>query len=301
MPAEMQAKDREALLAAADPIATAVAAQNFDLLQASLLPAEIPDWEGIKATIQGAKALTQGGTPQWRTSYLLDATELKGSEDTQFFCTNPDSSMTVTVNLRNLPPGKYALMVADFAGTPLAGQLGLILGFDGKWKLGGIYAREGALDGHDGVWFWTHASEVGKKDMNWSAWFSYDTARWLLMPVDFVSTPHLEKMNAEQQKLKAPAESLPLTVTGAGPDAGKSWRITAAHIDTTLHVGDLALVYEGTGLTEPAAARAEAVAVMSGLLRVHPGLRETFHGLWAYAEKDGRQSYAIELAMKDIP
>jgi hypothetical protein len=72
-------------------------------------------------------------------------------------------------------------------------------------------------------------------------------------------------------------------------------------VDTTLHFADLGLTYDGTGVTDPLAARAEAVSVMSGLLRLHPELRPAFHGLWAYAEKDGKRSYAIELAMHDIP
>jgi hypothetical protein len=301
--AGLQPSDREALLTAGNTFAEAVAAQNLDLLQSSLLPAVTGDWEGIRTVAQGAKPLVQGGNLAWGDAYLLDATELKAPADTQFFCTNADSQATMTVNLRNLPPGRYALMIGDYTGAPLAGQLALILGTDasagGKWKLGGMFAREGALEGHDGVWYWTRARELAGKKAVWPAWFSYDAARWLLLPVDFLSSPHLEKLNREQSQAGSnPADALPLTVTG---DGGKSWKITALHLDATLHHDDLALAYEGSGLTEPQAARAEAVAVMSSLLKLHPDLRENFHGLWAYAEKDGRQSYAIELAMHDIP
>jgi hypothetical protein len=302
--AQMAAADRDALIAAADPLAAAVAAQNFDLLQSSLVPAVIPDWDGIKSVAQNAKPVLQSGELHWRTAYLLDATELKGPSDAQFFCTNVDNSLTVTVNLRSLPPGRYGLMLGDYPGSPMAGQLALILGYDSKWKLGGLYIREGALNGHDSVWYWTQARETVKKNAanSWSAWFTYDTARWLAVPVDFLSSPNLEKLNREQGLLKSPLDSLPMTVNPtAAVDAGKSWRITALHIDTTLHTADLALTYDSTGLTDPVAARHEAVAVMSGLLHDHPELRESFHGLWAYAEKDGKQSYAIELAMHDIP
>ena len=305
---EMQPADRDALIAAGNPIAGAVAAQNFDLLQASLLSSITGDWDSIRGVAQGAAPVLKGGQLQWRNLYLLDASDLKGPADTQFFCTNADSSMTVTVDLHALPQGKYALLIGDYPGSPLAGQLALILAADsaagGKWKLGGLFVREGSLEGHDGVWYWTQARALGQKNADqkaagWSAWFSYDTARWLLLPVDFMSTPNLEKLNREQMQLKAsPLDSLPITVSG---DGGKSWRVTALHLDTTLHTADLALTYEGTGLTEPAAARAEAILVMSALLKLHPELRESFHGLWAYAETDGKRSYAIELAMHDIP
>jgi len=301
--AELNPQDRDAILAAATPLAAAVANQNLDLLRSSLLSAVVGDWDGIKSAAQGAAPHLKGGTLHWRNAYLLDATDLKATSDTQFFCTNSDSSMTVTINLRSLPPGKYTLEIADYDGAPLAGQLAMILGYEGGWKLGGLFAREGALDGHDGVWYWTQAREQAKKNAGWDAWFDYDTARWLLVPVDFLSSPNLEKLNQEQMRLKSsPIDSLPITVKGAdgSTDAGKSWKVTGLRLDTTLHVADLALTYDSSGLTDPLASKAEATAVMSGLLKLHPELR-SFHGLWAYADKDGKHTYAIELAMHDIP
>jgi hypothetical protein len=300
----LQPAVRESLLAAGNTLAGAIAAQNFDLLQSSLLPAVAGDWDGIRSVAQAAKPLVQGGTLTWGDAYLLDASDLKAPADTQFFCTNADSSVTMTISLRSLPPGRYALLIGDYIGAPLAGQIALILGTTdagpvGSWKLGGIFAREGALEGHDGIWYWTHARELAKKKDSWSAWYSYDLARTLLLPVDFLSSPHLEKLNREQTQTSSnPGEGLPLTIPG---DGGKSWKITALHVDTTLHHADLALAYEATGQSDPAAARAEAIAVMSSLLKAHPELRENFHGLWAYAEKDGRQSFAVEQAMHDMP
>ena len=55
------------------------------------------------------------------------------------------------------------------------------------------------------------------------------------------------------------------------------------------------------GVTDPAAVRTEATAVLSAFLKAQPGLRENFHGLWAYAIKDGKQSPVIELPMAQIP
>lgn len=302
----LQPGDRQALLTAGNSIADAIASQNLDSLQADLLPAVIGEWDSIRSATQGAAPLFKGGKVYWGDGYLLDATDLKAPADTQFFCANADSAVTMTISLRSLPAGRYALLIGDYEGAPLAGQLALILGTDttagGKWKLGGVFAREGSLEGHDGVWYWRHARELATRKAEWSAWFSYDAARWLLLPVDFLSSPHLEKLNKEQSQLSAdPLNSLPLTVTGSGSDSGKSWKITALTLDTALHTPDIAVVYEGTGLTDPMAARAEAVAVMSAFLKLHPELRENFHGLWAYSEKDGRRSYAVEQAMHDIP
>ena len=60
--------------------------------------------------------------------------------------------------------------------------------------------RPGALDGHDGLWWWTHARELAKDGQpqidSWPAWYSYETARRLLLPVDFLSSPNLEKLGS---------------------------------------------------------------------------------------------------------
>ena len=276
---EMKPADLQALLAAATPLAESIAAQNFDSLRASLLPAVTGDWESIRNVAQSGAPLLKGGALHWRNAYLLDAPDLTAPTDAQFFCTNADSSTTVTINLHNLPKGRYALLMADYPGAPMAGQLGMILGFDTQWKLGGLFIREGALEGHDGIWYWNQARDQAKKSSGWDAWFSYDVARWLLLPLDFLSSPNLERLNAEQMRLKgSPIDSLPITAKAIenSPAAGKSWKITALHLDTTLHEPDLGLVYEGTGLTDPAASRAEATAVMSSLLRLHPELRPAF-------------------------
>ena len=61
------------------------------------------------------------------------------------------------------------------------------------------------------------------------------------------------------------------------------------------------MVYESTGVTDPAALRTEATAVLSSFLKAQPGIRANFHGLWAYADKDGKRTAVIELPMTQIP
>jgi hypothetical protein len=72
-------------------------------------------------------------------------------------------------------------------------------------------------------------------------------------------------------------------------------------LDPSLLHADLGVVYESTGVTDPAAQRTEAIAVLSAVLKAQPGVREIFHGLWAYAVKDGKQTPVLELLMAQIP
>jgi hypothetical protein len=295
-------QDRAALAAASEQLSAAVFAQDLTALQAALLPSEAQEWEGIRGAVEQAAPLVKGGQVQLRSIYLLDAASLTAPADTQFFCSNQSGSLTVTITMRALPPGRYAVALADAAGVPLGGQLGLILAWAGGsapgWRLAGLSVRPGILDGHDGVWYWTRAREAARTDLSWSAWYCYEAARSLLLPVDFLSSPNLEKLSQEQAQLKSsPQDAFPYSL----PDGARTWKIEDLRFDSSLHQADLGVVYESTGVTDPAALRTEAVAVLSALLKAQPGFRENFHGLWAYAVKDGKRTPVIELPMTQIP
>jgi hypothetical protein len=300
MPDEMGAPDRTALAAAGAQLAQAIVAQNLAAVKADLYPAEASAWDGIQATAQLAAPLTAGGHIAFRQAFLLDASTQTAAADTQFFCANSNGSMNVTITMRNLPPGKYAVLLADAQGAPQAGQIGLILAWNGPaaaWQLAGLSARPGTFDGHDGDWYWKHARELARNDP-WSAWFDYDAAAYLLLPVDFLSSPNLEKLRQEQQQISpAPPSVLPLTI----PAGDRSWKIDSVGIDPSLREPDLGLAYESTGVSDPAALRTEATAVMSAFLKAQPGIRANFHGLWAYAVKNGQRSPVMELPMAQIP
>jgi hypothetical protein len=292
--------DRDALSAIVTKVANALTAQDYSTLQALLLPQEAAQWEGIRAAVEQAAPLLKGGQFQLRNLYLLDASEQAAPADTQFFCSNAAGSLTVTVNMSALPPGRYAVALADAAGAPLAGQIGLVLAWDGaakEWKLAGLTVRPGVFDGHDGVWYWVRGRALAKPDP-WSAWYSYDAARYLLLPVDFLSSPNLEKLRQEQALIMpSPLSAFPLSL----PDGDRTWKIEAVGLDPALREPDLGVVYQSTGVTDPAALRTEATAVLSAFLKAQPGIRANFHGLWAYAEKDGKRTAVIELPMDKIP
>jgi len=301
--AELFPQDREALVAAGGRLSEADAQQDYVTLKVALLPAEAGEWDGIHGAVEQAAPLVLGGKIQLRSVYLLDASSLAAPGDTQFFCSNSSGSITVTITMRALPPGRYAVVLADAAGAQLGGQLGLILAWDptgatAAWRLAGVSARQGSFDGHDGVWWWERARELARSDQPWSAWYCYEAARTLLLPVDFLSSPNLEKLGQEQAQIKgSPLDAFPYSLA----DGDRTWKIDAVRLDASLRQADLAVTYESTGVTDQAAVRTEAVAVLSALLKAQPGLRQTFHGLWAYAAKDGKRTPVIELPMGQIP
>jgi len=300
MQGELSAADREAMAGAGTRISAAIAGQDLAALKASLFPAEASAWDSISATVDQSQPLLQGGKIAIRDVFLLDASTQQGTADTQFFCSNASGTLTVTIFMRALPPGRYAVVLADAVGAPLAGQIGLVLAWDqssSSWMLAGLTLRPGAFDGHDGVWYWTRARALASDDP-WSAWFDYDIAHYLLLPVDFMSSPNLEKLQQEQSQITPdPQKELPLSI----PDGDRTWKIVSVALDASLREPDLAIAYDSTGVTDPAALRTEATAVLSAFLKTEPGIRANFHGLWAYAVNGDKRTPVMELPMAQIP
>jgi hypothetical protein len=299
--AELQPADRSALIAAGQRIATAILQQDHSTLQGQLFPAVASDWDGIRREVERGAPLVKGGQAQLQTIYLLDAMSQTAPADTQFFCSNSTGSLTVTINMHALPPGKYAVLLATAAGAPLGGQIGIVLVWDATgstpgWKIGGISVRQGIIDGHDGVWYWSKARSLAET-APWSAVYCYDLARYFLLPVDFISSPNLEKLDREESQVKNGPGAFPITVA----DGPRNWKIDGIRVDTSLREADLGVTYESLGIADPAATRTEAVSVLGALLKAHPDLRTNFHGLWAYASKDGKVTPIIELPMAQIP
>jgi hypothetical protein len=296
--AELSAQDRAALSGAAGQLLQSVFGGDTAALKTALQPAEASAWESIRSAVEQSGDLLKNGHPKLRNLYLLDASMQSAPADTQFFCTSANGALTVSINMPGLPPGKYAVILADAEGAPLAGQIGLILAEDaGAWKLAGLSIRPGSLNGHDGVWYWSRARTLAQAD-GWTAFYLYEAARSLLLPVDFLGSPNLDKLRGEQQQvLNGPQTAFPYKV----PDGDRTWKVLAVLFDASLRQPDLAVMYESTGVTDSAAQRTEAIAVLSAFLKTQPGLRSNFHGLWAVASTGGKTTPVMELPMEKIP
>jgi hypothetical protein len=157
--------------------------------------------------------------------------------------------------------------------------------------------------GHDGLWYWVSARQYAHRNMSWDAWFYYRTAAYLLHPVEFLSSPNLEKLQQEQDQVRT--DDLP----GIKPlmlDAhGSIFQVTA--IDTTLVFGTLDLDVNYTAdaaqaaqLGNPVLARKQVVAAMAALLILHPELREAFHGIWMHADEGTASIFSLDLPMDQI-
>ncbi len=157
--------------------------------------------------------------------------------------------------------------------------------------------------GHDGLWYWVSARKYAQQGMNWDAWLYYRIAAYFLDPVDFLSSPNLEKLQHEEGRTRPPdlPGSEPLTLNSHG----SVYRVTS--IDTTSAFGalDLEVHYtpdpaQAAQLRESATARKQVTDVMTALLALHPELQEGFHGIWTLADNGSASLFSLELPMEQI-
>jgi hypothetical protein len=230
----------------------------------------------------------------------------QGAQETQFFCGPADSSMTVVLSFPSLPPGQYVLAIVHATGIPNPQQVSLILAKapDNQWKLAGFYAKPMMLAGQNGLWYWSQARQYAQKGMVWPAWFYYQIAAFLVNPVDFLSSPNIEKLRQEAEKVHP--SDLPGDKPWAMAVNGSSFEVTKVDTSTTLGPLDFVIRYRPTDaqaaqLRDPVAARSQVISLMAGVLSAHPGLKEAFHGVWVYADTGEATVFALELPMSQIP
>jgi hypothetical protein len=168
----------------------------------------------------------------------------------------------------------------------------------GSWKLAGFFVRPWTAGGHDGIWYWKQAREYQQKKQDWNSYFYFKTAAYLLMPVDFVSSPNLEKLQKETSSVQSPG--LPGEQPMQLAANSQSFAVTSLRTDGSLGGLDLVIHFQGAELPDPVAARTRNVEVMKAMLAQHPELRLSFHGLWVYADAPNQRSFAIELPMDQI-
>lgn len=306
---QMAPAELSAVAAAATAMAAAIQSGDDTALKNVTIAEFQQNFSGIAAAVASTAPKLKGAVPQVDGLYLLDASTLKASNgvnpDAQFYCTLHSSTHTtseVDFSIPQLPPGKYSFATVRMeAAAPW--QLSFLMRQDaGKWLLAGLYPKPMTANGHDGLWYWKQARTLEAQKQPWSAWLYLQEAQTLVLPANFVSSTHLEKLQMELQTVAPPA-----VVNGLSADAplvlkaadGREFRFMGLSVDSSLGL-DIAAHLKVESLDDAAAARKRNIDAMTALLAAHPELRSAFHGVWVFAEAPGKAPYATELAMADI-
>lgn len=302
--AAMTDAERMPIVEAARQVAQEVQSDRSADLRTATVPEVAAHFDAIANSAAALAPLLGGATITVNALYRLDAEDAKaGEEQIQFFCDSADNATHVTLSIQHLPPGQFALALVHATGVAKPQQMALLLQqpqANSRWLLAGFFPKPLTAAGHDGLWYWKQARSYSEKKQPWNAWLYYTTATYLLQPAGFFSSTNLERLVEEQQAARpkeAPgAEPLPVTAEGA------IYRVTSLRTDDALGGLDVVAHYASAGAIDPVAARTQTIAVMRGLLTLHPELRDAFHGLWVFADPaGGGQPFSLEQPMTALP
>ena len=269
-------------------------------LKANAIPAIAGDFGGIEQAVVTNKPYFSQGAATISGSYVLDASQAKGPlPRADFYCGIYNSPDRLVFSISNLPAGRYALVMQKIAGKdPIT--LSLILqDVNGAWKLAGYYPRLDSIGGHDGQWYLTKAREYKSKGQLHNAWFYYLTAWDLMAPVNFMSTPQLDKIAEEMQSARPgdlPASGSPLNLTANG----KIFKVTemvAVPVENNL---DLRVRYDTADASNTGVAFQDNMAVSKAIVAKYPEVRDAFSAVIARAVDANGHDYGSVLPMKDI-
>jgi hypothetical protein len=269
-------------------------------LKANAIPAISGDFGAIEQAVITNKPFLAGGTSSITGTYLLDASQSKTAlPRADFYCGIYNSPDRLSFSINNLPPGKYAVVIQKVNGKdPIT--LSLVLqNLGGAWKLAGYYPRLDAIGGHDGQWYLTQARAYKAQGKAHDAWFYYLTAWDLTAPVNFMSTPQLDKIAEEMQGSRPgdlPSENAPLSLSANGK-VFKVTELTAVPVDNKL---DLRVVYQNAAAGNSGAAFQDNMAVIRAVIAKYPELRDAFDSVIARAVDGNGHEYGSLLPMKDI-
>jgi hypothetical protein len=300
---QMTPVQRDTISNAARAMVGEVQSGDVQTLRANTMPAVAADFSGIASSIDTIRPLVQHASITIDSLYALDASaEAPGVARTDFYCGNP----VVVMNFTDLPPARYALVILHATGVPKPQQIALVLSEspDHRWVLGGFFSKPMTEGGHDGLWYWVSARKFADKKMTWDAWFYYRMAAYFLDPVDFLSSPNLDKLQHEEERVKPtdlPVAQQPLMVGGQG----SAFQVTNIDTTTTFGALDLDVQYapdqtQAAQLHDPPSARRQVTQVMTALLSLHPELRDGFHGIWVHAGQGPTSLFSLELPMDQI-
>ncbi len=166
-------------------------------------------------------------------------------------------------------------------------------------EAGGYYPRLDAIGDHDGQWYLTRARDFKSKGQVHNAWFYYLTAWDLLAPVNFMSTPLLDKLSDEMQAIRPadlPTGDVPLNLSANG----KVFRVTELAAVTDDDKLDLRVRYENPDAGNDHLASQDNMAVVKAIVARYPEVREAFDAVVARAVDSSGHDFGSVVPMKDV-
>ncbi len=269
------------------------------LRQASI-PAVANDFGGIEAAVSDNKDNFASAQVSVRPPYLLDASDNQAPlQRAEFFCGIYNSPDRVGFVIPNLPAGMYGFVTLDLATAKGPYMVSMVLQQQANaWKLAGYYVRQASFAGRDAQWFWDKAREFKARNQLRNAYYYYIEARQLLVPVDFMGTPQLDKLYDETQQVVP--KDLPVDGPLDVAMGGRSYKLTQVFPVPAGQDLDLIVKYQVNDAGNNAQSYQENIALIKAFVGKYPEFRDGFNAIVARAVDASGREYGSLLAMKDI-
>ena len=272
----------------------------FDLKQSTIASLS-SNFANIEAVVVDQRSTYAGAQATVRASYLMEASGAEPIAHAEFLCGVWGTPSWAIFGINNLPPGRYGLVIQDVSTPKVKYVLTTVLKQEGGvWKLAGYYSKPQEIGGHDGQWFLNMAREYNAKGAAHNAWFYYLTAWDLMAPVDFISTPRLDKLSEEMQSVRPsdlPTSDHPVALAASGGRTFQLIQMSALPVDNNL---DLLVKYRAPDVSDTKKTFDDNIAVIRALVARHPEFREAFAGVAARATEPSGRDYSTLLAMEDV-
>lgn len=296
---EMDATTTAAIENTARRMFSYVPAGDFASMKSASIPAVAGQFGAIESGMSEARANLQGSQGRIRSVFLLEAPGDEPLAIANFYCGVVNSPDWTQFNIPNLPPGKYALAIVDAEGGKVPYTISFILQEGGgQWRLAGFYPKPAQIVGLDGNWFWTQARNFKNSGKPYAAWFYYQIARFLIMPVDFIMNPELERFAQEMEQARPKDVPVDQPVTLAL--GGKQYSVTTMAPEPVGEEIALVVRYQTQSIADTAATFKSNADFIKQLVTRYPEYREAFGTVVARAVAPSGQDYGTMLLLKDV-
>jgi hypothetical protein len=297
--AEMEPATKSAIAAAAHQDFTYASQGDVFNLRQNATPDLAANFGGIEGIVIDQKSAYTGAQANIRDEYILETSGNAPVPRAEFFCGIYNSPQRSAFIINNLPPGRYAIVIQDVTTSKGPYFLTLILKQQGgAWKLAGYYSKPSTIGGHAGDWYLTKAREFKTKGETHDAWFYYLTAWDLLAPVDFISTPKLDRIADEMQSVQP--SDLPTNNPVDLVTANKTYKLTRVFPDRSNDGLVLVVKYQSPDISNTQQTFEDNMSVIRALVKKYPEYRDAFTGVVARAVSPSGGEYASLLPMKDV-
>jgi len=301
---DMDQPTRSAIEAAAKKYFDMAAHGDSAGLKQNAIPSLASGFSGVENAVRDNQENLSGVQGIVRPPFELKAEGSTPDPYGEFLCgvfgKNGQTADSAVFVIPNLPPGNYAVVTVDASTKKGPYTVTFVLQQMGAdWKLGGFYVKEMQVNDHDAKWFADKAREYKGKGWTHDAYFYFQEARDLSVPVVFMSTQATDSLYTEMQAVK------PTDLPGSGNIAdlaagGKTYKLTSMF---PLVVGkdlDVVVKFQTDTVADTAKAFQDNMAVIKGIIAKYPEFRDAFDGVVARAVAPSGQDYGSLLPMKEI-